>query len=96
MAIVSERLNPKPMPSTPQPDVKGSRSSSTNPLAGQMSGLNLGNEPSKEESGFFTSFWSSKKSKKPGQLEPVRLFFEIGAKLMRVASSSSKTVWQPF
>ena len=63
MAMVSERMNPKPAGSSNDPRVRGTSNSTlaASPLVPE----------NKDEGGFFTSFWSSNKKKKPGVLEPV-------------------------
>ncbi len=68
MAIVNERMNPKPV--TPANDARNTRRelTGTNLSASQADGSN--------ESGFFTSFWKKGSSnKKPGVLEAVRIIY---------------------
>ena len=69
MAIVSERMNPKPaqQPMDPRNPMSSRSSSGVQSLVNPLSNLTT-NES--ENSGFFTSFFPSKTKKKPGVLEP--------------------------
>ena len=67
MAVVNDRLNPKPQ--TPEPPAKGGRSGSTAPPTNQIGNITLSDN--RDDGGFFSGFWSKKQTKKPGVLEPV-------------------------
>lgn len=72
MAIIQEKMNPRPVPATPQ-DPRGTgsgRRDGTAALTNQTSNLALSDSSSKDD-GFFGSFFSKKPVKKPGVLEPV-------------------------
>ena len=68
MSIASEKLFPKP---PPEKDGRSARASTqVSPLSNQMSKTNLNDD--KDDSGFFSSFWPTKKpAKKSGVMESV-------------------------
>jgi len=73
MAVVSERVNATKAPNTLAIDPKTGRS--TSPQIAQDRAVTLLNEDTKDQSGFFGSFFSKKK--KPGVLENVSFLFPL-------------------
>lgn len=69
MAIVSEKMYPKP--AQPMTDSRGRPINSSTANIPQNQLNTISPEGGKDEGGFFSSFWGQKKKPKPGVLEPV-------------------------